>query len=377
MKYLIIKIGIFLLKIIYFIMKLFPTKNKITMISRQSNKISIDFKLIKKEIESHRKYNVVALCKKLNGKENASILELFKYGFNLLRQMYNIATSKVVIIDSYCIAISIFKHKKSLKVIQIWHSVGTMKKFGYDILDQEEGNSSKMANILKMHKNYDYVLCAGEGYKEDLARQFNCKKEIIKILPLPRIDLLNDKEYIKNTKDKILKCYPKLSSKKNILYCPTFRKDETKLGEAVNKLIDSVNYKKYNLIIKLHPLSNINITDKRVIIDNKFSSIDMASVSNFVITDYSCILYEVGILNKALYFYCFDYDEYNKNRSLNIDYFNELPGIKSKNIESIISSIEKNKYDYKELNNFINKYIEPGKNNTKKLYDLICNCIEK
>ena len=40
-------------------MKLFPTKDKIVMISRQTNKPSDDFKLIEKEIKSHKKYEVV------------------------------------------------------------------------------------------------------------------------------------------------------------------------------------------------------------------------------------------------------------------------------------------------------------------------------
>ncbi len=77
------------------------------MISRQSNDIVLDFKLIKEEIEKHNKYKVVVLCKKLEGKEQATLFDLVKYGFHMLRQMYHIATSKAVILDTYCIVISI------------------------------------------------------------------------------------------------------------------------------------------------------------------------------------------------------------------------------------------------------------------------------
>ena len=371
MKYILIKVIVFILNIIYFFIKLFPTKNKVTMISRQSNNMSLDFELIKEEIESHKKYKVVVLCKKLEGKEGAKIFELIKYGFHMFKQMYHIATSKAVILDSYCICVSILKHKKKLKVIQIWHSVGTMKKFGYDILDQEEGNSSKMAEALKMHKNYTYVLCAGEGYKHDLARQFNCDPKIIKLIPLPRLDLLSDKEYIKNTKDKIYKKYPVLKNKKNIVYVPTFRKDETEFKKHIDKLISLVDYKKYNLIIKLHPLSTVKINNKNVILAKEFNSMEMILVSDYVITDYSCILYEAGFINKALYFDAFDYDEYNHNRSLNIDYFNDLPGVVTKDINEILKAIEKDKYDYNKLNKFIKKYVNYNGNSAKKIYNLI------
>ncbi len=371
MKYILIKIAIFILNVIYFFFKLFRTKNKVTMISRQSNNMSIDFNILKEEIERHKKYKVVILCKKLEGKENAKLFDLIKYGFHILRQMYEIATSRAVILDSYCIAISILKHKKNLKVIQMWHSIGTMKKFGYDILDQEEGNSSKMAHILKMHKNYTYVLCAGEGYKHDLARQFNCDDNIIKIIPLPRLDLFSNKEYVKNTKEKIYKKYPKLKRKKNIIYVPTFRKDETAFQEHINKLISLVDYEKYNLIIKLHFLSDVKIDNKNVVLAPEFNSMEMVFVSDYVITDYSCILYEAGFVNKALYFDAFDYDEYNKNRSLNIDYFADLPGIVSKNINIIIKSIENEKYDYTKMKKFINKYINYHGNSAKEIYKLI------
>lgn len=371
MKYILIKIAIFLLNIIYFFLKLFPTKNKIVMISRQSNSETVDFKLIRNEIEKHNKYKVVILCKKLEGKENASIGNLISYGFNMLRQMYNLATSKACIIDSYCICVSVLKHKKKLKVIQIWHSIGTMKKFGYEILDQEEGSSSKMAKIMKMHNNYDVILCGGKGYVDDLCRGFNCSKDIIKIIPLPRVDNITNKNKINELKKKILNKYPKLKNKKNILYCPTFRKNEDNMKKYVQELIDKVDYSKYNLIIKLHPLSKININDKRVILAPMFSSTDMISISDYVITDYSCILYEAGLLNKPLYFYCFDYEEYNKNRSLNIDYYNDLPGIVSKDINVILNSINKDKYDYNELNKFIKKYININGNSSEKIYKLI------
>ena len=371
MKYIVLQIVIIFIKIIYFFIKLLPTQNKITMISRQSNDMSLDFKLLKNEIEKHNKYKVVVLCKKLEGKENASLCEKVKYSFHMIRQMYEIATSKVVILDSYCIVVSLLKHKKQLKVIQIWHSVGTMKKFGYGILDQEEGNSSKLAKIMKMHHNYDVVLCAGEGYKTDLARQFNCDENIIEIIPLPRVDLLTDKNYIQKLKNKIYNTYPNLKKKKNIIYCPTFRKDETNFEKHLNELIDAIDYKKYNLIIKLHPLSTTKIKNKNVILDKKFSSIEMISISDYVITDYSCILYEAGILNKPLYFYCFDYEEYNKNRSLNLDYFNDLPGIKSREIKEIIIGITNNNYNYRELNTFIKKYIKINKNSSGEIYKLI------
>ena len=73
------------------------------------------------------------------------------------------------------------------------------------------------------------------------------------------------------------------------------------------ELINSIDYKKYNLILKLHPLTNFEINDDRVIIDKKYSTTEMMYVSDYVISDYSSIIYEAGILKKKLIFYSFDF----------------------------------------------------------------------
>ena len=41
------------------------------------------------------------------------------YVFHMFIQMYHISTSKVVVLDTYCIVASVLKHKKETKIIQI------------------------------------------------------------------------------------------------------------------------------------------------------------------------------------------------------------------------------------------------------------------
>ena len=64
----ILRIGIFIgkqsLNFIYFFMKLFPTKNKISLLSRQADSESIDFKYISKEIvKRNANIEIKELCK--------------------------------------------------------------------------------------------------------------------------------------------------------------------------------------------------------------------------------------------------------------------------------------------------------------------------
>ena len=365
------KIVIYAARFIYCFFKLLPTKNKVTMISRQSDKKTIDFALLEDELKNASdKIKTVILCHKLDGGINAKLLEKIKYGIHCLSQMYHIATSKVVILDSYCILISILKHKRNLKVIQMWHSMGTMKKFGYQILDKDEGSKKEIADLMKMHKNYDYVFASSMAYAEQLEEGFNCGMDKIRIYSLPRVDLLTSKKYKEEVIKKIEKKYSNIL-KKNIVYCPTFRKEEEKLEEEIYKMIEKIDFEKYNFIIKFHPLSKIEIKDDRVIFDKEFSSMDMLFIADYMISDYSCIVYEAAILNIPLFFFAFDLEEYLDNRGLTIDYEKELPGIISKSTSDIINAIENKNYNINSILEFRKKYVTNVENCTEKIVNFI------
>ncbi len=341
-----------LLNVIYLFFKLFKRRNQITLISRESNDITVDFALLEKELKNELKdYKIVVLCKKMDNK--------FLYAFHMLKQMYHISRSKVVILDTYCILISVLHHKKGLKVIQIWHALGLMKKAGYSILGKSEGRGIKESQLMNMHKNYDYIYTSSNECIDAFSKVFNYDKKYIKSVPLPRIDLLKDKKYQKENKKKIIDYYPLLNNgKKNILYAPTLRKDESKMEGAINDLVNSIDYKKYNLIIKLHPLSKINISYDGVIVDNYFSTMEMYSISDYVISDYSSIIYEAGIMNKSLIFYAFDLDKYKDSRDFFIDYNKEVPGPIVKNKKELKSFLDNPDYSKYKNRNMISKYVD-------------------
>lgn len=358
MKVIIIKFGILILNIIYSFIKLFPLKRRILFLSRQSNKESIDILLLKKELKKKDKsIEIVVLCKKLESGIKNKIL----YFFHMFVQMYYLATSKVIILDGYSIAACTLKKKKGTTIIQMWHALGAFKKFGYSVLGKEEGSNKKLALTMKMHNNYDYVLTSSEETIKYFSEAFNTSKNNVIVMPLPRVDLLTSKEYKEKIKSRIIKQYPIIKKKKNILYVPTFRKDGENI-DFINNLIDFVDFNKYNLIIKLHPLSKIEIKDKRIILSDKFSSVDMMMISNYVITDYSAIVFEASLLNKPIFFYPYDYEKYYKKRDFYIDYKKEMPGVIAYDAGSIINSIENNDYDLNEVKEFCKKYISFTKN---------------
>lgn len=360
------------MRFIYFFIKLFTRQrnNKVTMLSRQSNHVNIDFKLLKEEIEKIDDIELKISCRMIPESFGGKI----KYCFEMIGDMYHIATSKVCIVDGYNIPISALRHKKRLEIIQVWHAMGAIKKFGYQVLDKDEGSSSKVAKIMKMHANYSLVTCTSNATRDIYAEAFNTDKEKIKVLGMPRIDyILGKNNEINEKKEKILQEYPKLKEKKNIIYVPTFRKNE-KID--LNDLINKIDETKYNLIIRLHPLDETKIDEKYII--NKYSSIDLLNIADYVITDYSAIAFEAAILNKPLYFYLYDIDKYKNNRGLNIDLMKEMKSCSRTSINEIIDMIENKEYDYDELKRFREKYIETmDTKNSERIVEYITKILKK
>ena len=354
-KLIFLKLAVLGLNFLYTFFKIFPTKNKITFISRQSNKPSRDIVLLSQALNDKLPdYEIVILTKKMKN---------FTYIFHMFKQMYHIATSKIVILDTYCIAISVLHHKKSLTVIQMWHAIGSMKKFGYAMLGKPEGRNPDVARILKMHKNYDYLFISSNSFIKDYLEGFKCQENQIVELPLPRIDMLLDKKYQEKEKKRLYKKFPVLKDKQNILYCPTFRKDSNLEIKNVKKLIDCIDFKKYNFIYKPHPLSKVKFEDERIMTKFK-DTYEALSIADYVICDYSSIIYEVGLLNLPIYLYAYDWDIYKKKREINFDIEHEVPTLFTKNPQEIINAIENNIFDYKSYKKFVNKNIKLPKNKT-------------
>lgn len=373
MKNLVIIIWKKIMQIIYTFFKLFKTQNKVLFMSRQTNDKQLDFNLI---IEELKKRDPEVKIKVLNKRLDKGLKSKISYGLHMFTQMYHLATSKVVIIDSYSILVCILKHKKDLKIIQIWHALGSLKKFGYSILDKKEGRNSKLAKIMNMHMNYDYVLSSSKASSKFFMEAFNVQKEQMLILGLPRIDFLQSKEFQIKTKEEFYRKYSECNNKKeNILYVPTYRE-----GKSINlkSVIDSINFDKYNLIVKTHDgKERIYVNSNKIEKGIFFLGIELLHVADYIITDYSAIMYEAALVKKPIYFYAYDLDEYENNRGFYINYKKEMPGFISKDIKQIIKKIEDREFYLNKLEIFTNKYIEiKDKNATIELVNVIIKLLK-
>ena len=358
------------LNFIFLFFKLLPVRNKITFLSRQSDEVSSDMKMLADEMKRQDPaVQIVFLCRRIP----AGFMGKLGYFGHLFQQMHQIATSKIVILDSYCMGVSLLRQRSSLLVVQIWHALGALKKFGYSILDEGEGHSRAVSEAMNMHRHYDMIISSSARCAPHFAEAFGYDTDHVKIASLPRVDLLTDQNHQEITQRKILRKYPDLMKKETIVYAPTFRKESRYNEEALEKLIQVVDLKKYNLVIKAHPLMDVGhyAHQAGILYDKEFTTIEMFTAADYVVVDYSAVIYEAALMKKPLFFYVYDMEEYQDNRDFYIDYQSEMPGVVSADAREIIAAIGDKHYDLKRVESFAQKYVEIQRNCTKDLVEKI------
>ena len=347
----ILKLG---LRILYAPIKLFKTKDRIVYLSRQSNEKSIDMLLLEKAIAAQNP-NVEQVFR-VRMIDDGLAAKL-KYCFYVIGDMYYLATSRVAILDTYSITVSCLKHKKSLKVIQLWHALGALKKFGLQSVGAKDGRDESISRAMCMHKNYDYVIAPSPATAKFYMEAFGVDQSRIKICPMPRVDRITD-GMAKTTE--FFSLNPGVGAKKIVVYVPTFREREAYITQMLKTEFEDME--DYQLIISPHPLSKAP-QDERYLPNGSFSSLDLMKIADIIITDYSACAFEAALLMKPLYFFVPDYKEYNSDRGVNIDIKEEMPDAVFEQADELAAAIKAGNYNMAALYSFKDKYVQTNNGN--------------
>ena len=347
----------------YVITLLFPIKsNKIAFISLSSEKLEGDFKIIARKLEEHPEYEVVSVLAKFK----RNLPGCFAYFFALLKQLYHINTSHLVLLDSNNYAVSYFK-KKQVKVLQVCHASGAIKKFGNDV---------KRSYPIK---NYDYVLACADIWKPYYASAFGVKEEQVIPIGIPRTDRIFSKKRMKKYQKEIEALYPQILGHKVVLYAPTFRGNvmQDYHYEKIDlKAMKQTLGEAYCIIYKLHPLlreaSLDEMNDPMIINANDISIKRLFAVSDYLISDYSSVIFEYSVLGKPVLFYTPDLAQYQEEVGMYLDYEAIMPGPICYDEKELSAYILADQFDLKRIKQFRNQFFRyrDGKS-TKRVMEFI------
>lgn len=298
--------------------------------------------IIKEQLD----YELVWLVKDIKSEMPQQIRKV-KYGS--IRALYELATAKVWI-DNVRNYKGIDKKEQQF-YIQTWHgSIGLKKveKAVEDKLDPQyilqAKNDGKITNLMITNNMSQY---------EEFKQTYWYNGEV-QCCGLPREDVLYKNN--KNITEKVYKYFNIESNRKIVLYAPTFRNESNgnvymsqyeECCKALNKKFSS----DYIMLVKMHP--NV-IMDSSFVKYNKniknatmYPDIqELISVADVVITDYSSVAFEAGIVNKKVFLIAKDFEEYiKKERQFKFD-LNDIPFKIAKTESELIENI--NKFSYNE-----------------------------
>ena len=269
-----------------------------------------------------------------------------------LKYFYYLATSKYFVNN-----VNFYDHYiKRPGQIEIQTMHGTpLKTLGLDVPADFPTKKSEDDFIRKCSR-WDYLTVQSDFVANLSKSCFRFKKEILKF-GYPRTDVL----YTKNNPDDISELKEKMGlpkDKKVILYAPTWR-----LRDKFDLKLDLDSFKKslcdeYVLVLRLHHLSAEGWKqppkDDFIYDLTDYDSIEeMFLVSDILITDYSSVMFDYAILDRPIFLYTYDMEEYrDKLRGIYFDIEELSPGpilYTSKEVEEAILNIDDTESETRDL----------------------------
>ncbi len=274
---------------------------------------------------------------------------------------YHLATSQYVLLDNIFLPMAYFKFPKKVKVIQLWHGTGTIKRFGQDV---NTGRLRELEN--RANSNITHLIVNSEETKQEYASAFAVPEDRISVLGLPRTDLFFDEAKLRERQESFYEEYPELAGKKLVLYAPTFRdqeRDAPRPALDIEELVRELPGD-YVIMLRLHPYvaeaykkEGPSYVSKNIISMSSYRDLNtLLAVAEYLITDYSSIIFEYCLREKPMIFYAYDLEEFSDHgRGFYREYETYVPGPVAYTTKAVTELLTKDQFDAERIKSFIRK----------------------
>ena len=271
-----------------------------------------------------------------------------------IKKPYHLATSAYVFLDNEFLPMAYLHFPKNVKVIQLWHGTGTIKRFGQDV---NTGTLKKLE--YRANQRITHLIVNSDAVKTEYASAFAVDPARIYVIGNPRTDRMLDHQYLTRKTEQFYRDYPEMQGKHCILYAPTFRDAEVtdpKLHLDLQKTADSLAEDEV-FFIRLHPhiASHLKETlagwqEKGIYNVSEYPEIaTLLAAADVLITDYSSIVFEYCLLERPMLFFAYDLKEFEKTgRSFYRDYRSFVPGQVVETEEELLACLKERNYTKKE-----------------------------
>lgn len=282
----------------------------------------------------------------------------FEYLIRLIRGTYQLRRARLFIVDNAYLPIHVAPHRRGTTVVQVWHAVGALKRFGVD-------TATPMAEPERtfLHRYYDHVVVPAEGTRAPYGRALRTPLERVLALGAPRVDFFFDDVAIAGARERLLARHPELRGKTVVVYAPTFRgRGRSKYagtGLDARRLREELP-PDHALVLKTHPNLDPAATPRDgydVVADPASEMNDWLALTDILITDYSSSIFEYAILRRPLILLVPDLAEYERDPGLYLDYRTEMVGVQATDTDGVIEAIRAGDWHLDAYDAFIERHI--------------------
>ncbi|CDQ38355.1 MULTISPECIES: CDP-glycerol glycerophosphotransferase family protein [Virgibacillus] len=354
---LLITFYLIIFRIVFNLFQFFPIRKKTTMIASLGHNI----RFTAEALEKHTDESIIILKTKrcqleFRSTDRRTIIPFnANHPFDWLRSIYHLATSHVIFADNYygILAVTNFRHR--VRVVQLWHAAGAIKKFGLQDPSNKYRSKKAIARFQKVYQRFTDVVIGSEKMASIFKRSFHISDNRLRRTGIPRTDFFYQTDHIRQVKNELQHSIGYDQTKKIILYAPTFRnmpKADVQLN--IKQLYDHLKHE-YLLFLSIHPSEQITATNRYpdfVFDVSHFSMNHILTITEILITDYSSIPFEFAFFQRPMIFFAYDLEDYKQERGMWQEYENLVPGPIVKTTEAIIHLIRANRFNLNHMPDF-------------------------
>lgn len=241
--------------------------------------------------------------------------------------------ARVLFCDNYYAFLGGLWHPKHMRIVQVWHAAGAIKRFGWDDPTTTERSMSDQRRFQAVYDQFDEYVVGSAAMGDVFARSYHVPVDRMQILGYPRSDRLQSADWVTQTRQRVYQQLPELVHHRVVLYAPTYREGETFTPPRglANALTADPNAR---VIVKLHPVLAQQATQlqaalgSQVVVAQQLSTAELLTVTETLITDYSSVAFDYSLLPNAhsLLFYLFDLPTYSQDPGVQANLMDWLPG---------------------------------------------------
>ncbi|MFF1505986.1 CDP-glycerol glycerophosphotransferase family protein [Streptomyces sp. NPDC058326] len=224
--------------------------------------------------------------------------------------------------------------------IQTWHGTA-LKRMGFDEPHTKSRGLAAQESFQRSLDRFDHFLIRGEHDRRTLAKGFRLREEVLLPVGYPRNDELvrarvEESGSGRRERGPLAAELGIEPEKQVLLYAPTFRAHPGGKVRAFAAPFDIEEFAErfgdtHTLLIRTHYLNSVSLpasVQGRVVdVSHHHDVTPLLALADGLVTDYSSVMFDYGLLDRPMIFFAYDYEEYAKeNRGTYFDLRERAPG---------------------------------------------------